>query len=409
MHFSPAFILSSLPFLVAAMPTPQTQTGITIPLAKRSSAFRADGTVDRTALRASIKSSVTKIQRGFATYERNTGAAHPLAKAVKPIQKRATQGGITLTDDAQELWYGTISVGTPAKKFTVDFDTGSSDLFLPGPSCRSSCSSHAVYSPNTSSTAKDRGQTFSLSYGDGSTVSGEQYTDTVAIAGLTATGQALGVAATYSTGFQSSQFPADGLMGMAFKSISDYNANPFFQTLIANNAVSESAFSFKLSQSGAQLYLGGADTSQYTGDFTFVPVDQEGYWQVTMDGASVKSKQVVGGRSAIIDTGTTLIVGDSQSIASAYSSISSAQDNGDGTYSIDCSASPDITLTFSGQEFSIDPSTFILANGDGTCIGGLSYDDRIASEFWIVGDVFLQNVYTHFDVGNGQVGFAKLA
>ena len=153
----------------------------------------------------------SKIQRGLANYERNTGNTHPLAKSFKSTKKRADTGSDSLTDDSEELWYGEIEVGTPATKFTVDFDTGSSDLFLPGPDCGSTCSGHTTYDPSSSSTSKDVGKTFSLSYGDGSTVSGEQYTDTVSIAGLTATGQTLGAAKQYSTGFQSSQFPADGL------------------------------------------------------------------------------------------------------------------------------------------------------------------------------------------------------
>jgi cathepsin D len=68
---------------------------------------------------------------------------------------------------------------------TVDFDTGSSDLFLPTPMCGANCSGHKLYDPSASSTAKDLLKTFSLSYVDGSTVEGEQFTDVVSIAGLT--------------------------------------------------------------------------------------------------------------------------------------------------------------------------------------------------------------------------------
>jgi cathepsin D len=143
-----------------------------------------------------------KIQEGFATYKGNTGEPHPLSGSIQH-SRRAT-GSEPLTDVDSLRWFGTISVGTPPVSFTgitflyddskplthprhdtVDFDTGSSDLFLPSPGCDSSCSGHRLYDPDASSTAHDLSKPFSLSYGDGSTVHGNQFTDVVSIAGLT--------------------------------------------------------------------------------------------------------------------------------------------------------------------------------------------------------------------------------
>lgn len=67
----------------------------------------------------------------------------------------------------------------------VDFDTGSSDFFLFSPGCGVNCSGHTLYDPSASSSAQDLLKTFSLSYGDGSTAGGEQFTDVVNVAGLT--------------------------------------------------------------------------------------------------------------------------------------------------------------------------------------------------------------------------------
>lgn len=69
------------------------------------------------------------------------------------------------------------------------------------------------------------------------------------------------------------QFPPDGLVGMAFEQISAFAANPFFQTAISQGEVTESVFGFTLSEGGGGgLFLGGTDTSAYSGPLTSVPV-----------------------------------------------------------------------------------------------------------------------------------------
>jgi cathepsin D len=202
MHFTLAALLAVLPlFSTASTVThlPRAKIGLN----RRSDLTQADGSVNAANLRAHLAASMAKINRGLAAYEKNTGSKHPLVSN-STIDKRAT-GKDPLTDDSAQLWYGSISVGTPSKTYTgklsyyfrilcdsiteicclVDFDTGSSDLFLPGSNCGSTCSGHTLYNPKSSSSAKDVGKSFSLQYGDGSTVSGEQWTDSVTLAGLT--------------------------------------------------------------------------------------------------------------------------------------------------------------------------------------------------------------------------------
>lgn len=116
---------------------------------------------------------------------------------------------VPLINDKNEsrLWYGTISIGTPPVDFTgmtlssdsrstsnpvsytVGFDTGSSDLFVPSTSCENLfCFEHKKYDPSASSTSHDLGMRFNLSYLDASNVTGKQYTDVVTIAGLVVRG-----------------------------------------------------------------------------------------------------------------------------------------------------------------------------------------------------------------------------
>lgn len=322
----------------------------------------------------------------------------------------AATGAVPLTHD-NGLWYGPISVGTPPTTLTVVFDTGSADLFLPSASC-TTCGSLTRYNPSSSSTSTDLGKTFSLKFGNGETVSGEQYTDTVSIAGLTATDQTLGAATEYSSSL--SNGPADGILGMAFPSLSEFQATPVTNTLISQGVLSEAAFSFKLTTSDSQLFMGGADSSLYTGSFTYTPVTNEGFWQAKVAGIEANGQTILSNIEAVIDTGSPLITLSSTDAKTFYD-VAGGKDAsstvGNGYYTFPCDFKIEVALAFGGKSFPMSMSSFNLGQvsaGSSDCVGGIVGTGTDMGPA-IIGTAFLQNVYTKFDIANKQIGFAQLA
>ena len=59
----------------------------------------------------------SKIQRGFANYEKNTGNVHPNFVRGAIQRRDGGTGTVALKDDNSELWEGEITVGTPAVTF----------------------------------------------------------------------------------------------------------------------------------------------------------------------------------------------------------------------------------------------------------------------------------------------------
>ncbi|KAI6009533.1 aspartic peptidase domain-containing protein [Pisolithus orientalis] len=369
-------LFAALTVLVAALPHPSF---VSIPL-RRSSLTTVDGAFD-------IDKAISHL--AFSESLRSLG---PISDTPAVHPTRRDTGSIPLTDGNNVLWYGTISV------------------VLPSSSCDSTCNGHTLYNPNTSSTAASLGQTFMLSYGDGSSVQGEQYTDTVVIAGYTATNQTFGAATQYSSNLQSPTFPADGLMGMGFKSLSIYGADPVIQTLIDNNVISDPVFAVKLASSGSELRLGGINSDLYSGSLTYTPVTQQGFWQFDGDAISANGNATLSSFTAIIDTGTTLILGDLDTIGPFYASLN-ATDLGNGFYTLDCDSMPSISITIGGTAFSLSSTTFNLGTyptGSSQCVGAFTATGSLGNTL-ILGDAFLRNVYTVFDMGQSRVGFADLA
>ncbi|KAF9221823.1 Asp-domain-containing protein [Gyrodon lividus] len=406
MHFTLATVIASLPFSISAAPRRVKQGGTAIPLFMRPSLANANKSVNFEALSSHAATTTAKILRGFDNFERNTGASHP--SAMKGARKRAS-GGLPLhvfADlDGPRLWYGTITIGTPPNTYTVMFDTGSSDLLLPGVDCDGSCNGHVIYDPVSSSTSVSLGEPFAVNFGGGESAFGLQYTDNVTIVGLTATHQTLGSAVHYSQGLQTARFDADGIMGMAFQSISGYSQSPFLQTLVIQDQTDEPVFAFSFNE--PELYIGGTNPEKYIGDFTYVPVIYPGYWQVNIDNIGNVLADVV----AIVDTGSDLIHGHSSDVAALYEAIGGTLLPSDNRfYYFPCENVPSVSFTFGGTSFPIPAETFNIgpsAEDASLCLGAIIVDDYFPG--WILGTVFLSNVYTVFDLANERVGFAMLA
>ncbi|KAJ7135850.1 acid protease [Mycena epipterygia] len=422
----------TLALSVAATPAPAEPAarGTTIPLPKRSSFTNANGVFNKDKAIAANVATINKHRQNLINLQKNKGAeAFNAGAEIKPVatlpadvearmvrraeEKRQSE---KLTDeDSDEEWAGTISIGTPAQSFLIDFDTGSSDLWVPSSSCTSStCSSKSKFKASSSSTSSKKTGTFSIEYGDGSTVSGPIYTDTVKVAKITATKQAFSPVTTLSSSFADD--PVDGILGLAFPAISNLNADPFFVTADAAGAVDANQFSFFLASSGSELYLGGTDDAKFSGDIEFNSVDSSGgFWQATGAKVKVGSTSAVTGIDTIIDSGTTLMYGTPAAVKKLFAKVpgSALFDSTNGFYSYPCDSPPEISFNWGGQDWTVSADNLNLGtteDGSSDCVSSLAEQDLgLGTDVWLLGDAFMKNVYTVFDFDQEAVGFAELA
>uniref|UniRef100_A0A8C2ZP32 Nothepsin n=1 Tax=Cyclopterus lumpus TaxID=8103 RepID=A0A8C2ZP32_CYCLU len=309
----------------------------------------------------------------------------------------------------QAQYYGEISLGSPAQNFSVVFDTGSSDLWVPSTYCVSqACASHRRFKAFQSTSFHHDGRTFGIHYGSGHLL-GVMARETLKIGSLTTLNQEFGES-VYEPGsaFVNSKF--DGVLGMAYPALTEILGNPVFDNMMVQNVVEEQIFSFFLSSGTpeGELLLGGKDEELYSRPINWLPVTAKGYWQIKMESVVVQGAMTLcpRGCQAIVDTGTSLIAGPTADIINLHQLIGATPTN-IGEFLINCarmSSLPHVTFVLGGTEYTLTAERYVRK----FCLSGFQAVDIVSPEgpMWILGDVFLTEFYSIFDRGQDRVGFA---
>ncbi|KAG8952204.1 hypothetical protein FRC04_004911 [Tulasnella sp. 424] len=315
------------------------------------------------------------------------------------------------------LYYGNITMGTPAQVTTIDFDTGSSDLIVPSTAC-ANCTG-PFFDPSKSTSFVTTNQPFAIAFGDGSTADGVISSETVAIGNLGVQNQPFAVITQASKGFDG---PNSGLMGLAFPTLAQTGATPWFMNLANQGALASNVVSFYLSRQGAdgsELCVGCIDGAKFTGQPEYFPLTpgnaSQAYWDIPTQGFTYNGQLVTQAMTATIDSGTSLIYLPPSQANAVYSKIPGAQPASDGRhYTFPCAnvaSLGTIGMMFpnSNTVFNINPTQFnagVMDEAAGLCAGAI-VSSGTENGSALVGDAFMSTWYSIFDYGNMRVGFAQ--
>ncbi|KIY02673.1 uncharacterized protein Z520_01138 [Fonsecaea multimorphosa CBS 102226] len=375
---------------------------------------------------------------GF-TFEKRRVAAQD-APHLSRRQTKTIKAGL---DNEILLYFINCTVGTPGQPFSLQIDTGSSDIWFPDANAQicqdnDGCSEFGAYNADASSTFVDPNlPEFQIQYVDGSQVVGQYISDVLNIGGTKLTNMTMAAA-------QQSNTRAIGIMGIGFElgeASATSSINGFTYPNVINvmknegfiNALAYSLWLDDVNSNTGSILFGGVDTNKYHGNLVALPIQidsQTGVidsFTVAWTGLTISG----GGQSsdvspsspqpAILDSGTTDTLLPDDIANSIFNGVGVVSDPQFGNV-VPCSlANDDLTFSFQfggkgGPIVNVSLSEFVtplittdgfqptFQNGDQACSFAI---DSAGNDPILFGDSFLRSAYVVYDLENNQIGLAQ--
>ncbi|GKT56803.1 aspartic-type endopeptidase [Colletotrichum tofieldiae] len=359
---------------------------------------------------------VRRLTRKYARFQ-SAAVREKAIKSKRQSQYRIVTAADTTLKNAASVaqdgtdfsYFAQVKLGNNEKPMWMLMDTGAGTSWVMGSSCKSAaCEKHGSFGPTDSGTYRPKGETFSVAYGSGS-VKGDKVTDTVSFAGMKFDFQ-FGVANETSDDFN--HFPFDGILGL---SMAGGETDNFMQVVKNSTQLPANIFCVYLNRAAdgpntSEISFGVCNSDKYTGNITYTGVGNDlGDWAVPLDGIAYDGlKSGAAGKLAYIDTGTSYVFGPKDDVAAFHKNIPGSTTDEEGTtYKVPCNSNKDVTYSFSNVSYVISAKDWRGSPGaDGTCTSNI-YGHEVVAGAWLLGDVFLKNVYAVFDKDQKRIGFAK--
>ena len=310
-----------------------------------------------------------------------------------------------------------LQFGTPASQYSFLFDSGSTKTWIKDSNCRD-CG--GTYNTNASTTFLLTNDTeSSVTYADGTSVSGPMAQDSVSLNGLRVEKYQFILARKLSPQ-NSSLAQYQGISGFGPTST---ESKSFFSSIFDAHPTLAPVVSYFIdnSQTNGGLILGGIDTARFSGRLAvqeIVTSSKGGFDSFSLPLDSIKvgeySVPLTSARSLLIDTGTSLTVlplDIATEINERLNLVSLGEDFPGlfGTYCPDGiipEGMPNITIIMGKVKLKITPDvySFLITDRNTTyCISGIQ---GTTDGYSIIGNVFLRRYYTVFDLHHKRIGFA---